>query len=163
MNPASTGTASEAGGTAILRQFLTCAGVHPARSSESRPRRLVQLRLVVLLTVSALPLQAFIAPAANADALPFETPKPQWVVPELSSSATFASQGPGDSSGTVSAVVTSAPPVEAGTEDIVWTGEETFDGGWAWPYWPVGDSADGTYWARMTISPAGARKSTRLN
>src|SRR3546814_9018897 len=84
MNPAATGTASDAGGTAVVRQFLTFAGVNTARSSESRPRRLVQLLLVVLLTVSALPLQAFIAPAANADALPFETPKPQWVVPERS-------------------------------------------------------------------------------
>src|SRR3546814_1047379 len=77
MNRAATSISGVSGGTAVVRPLLTFAGVNTARSSESRPRRLVQLLLVVLLTVSALPLQAFIAPAAKADALPFTAPQPR--------------------------------------------------------------------------------------
>src|SRR3546814_3107467 len=97
MNRAATSISGVSGGTAVVRPLLTFAGLNTARSSESRPRRLVQLLLVVLLTVSALPLQAFIAPAAKADALPFTAPQPQWVNPELSASASFYSDGPAGS------------------------------------------------------------------
>src|SRR3546814_16610494 len=94
MNRAATSISGVSGGTAVVRPLLTFAGVNTARSSESRPRRLVQLLLVVLLPVSALPLQAFIAPAATTDALPFTAPQPQWANPELSARARFYSTRP---------------------------------------------------------------------
>src|SRR3546814_21002419 len=99
MNRAATSISGVSGGTAVVRPLLTFAGVNTARSSASRPRRLVQLLLVVLLTVSALPLQAFIAPAATADALPFPAPQPQWVQPELHARSPFYSAGPPGSPG----------------------------------------------------------------